>query len=134
MVPMLTGRMWYSTKLGWIYMVGYMIGTAMVVVGFDALGLAGLIRRAEIYPIIPAYVTPEVVASVGAMIADFATLIWLGNLVITLLKGRSANVEGLSVSDTVTTIAMQLGYEGPSLNEISNKLTTAISRIVKIKA
>jgi cytochrome c oxidase subunit 1/terminal oxidase heme-binding subunit I len=134
MIPMLTGRMWYSTKLGWIHMVGYMIGTAMVVVGFDALGLAGLIRRAEIYPIIPAYVTPEVVASVGAMIADFATLIWLGNLVITLLKGRSANIEGLSVSDTVTTIAMQLGYEGPSLNEISNKLTTAISRIVKIKA
>ncbi|MCY0883246.1 MAG: hypothetical protein OWQ50_05485 [Acidianus infernus] len=67
------------------------------------------------------------------MIVAFATLIWLGNLVITLLKGRSVNVEGLSVSDTITTIAMQLGYEGPSLNEISNKLTTAVSRIVKIK-
>ncbi|WP_246253044.1 cbb3-type cytochrome c oxidase subunit I [Acidianus brierleyi] len=86
MVPALTGRQWYSNKLGWIHMVGYVIGTVMIVVGFDDLGLEGLMRKAEIFPLIPAYITPEILASAGAFIADTATLLWLGNLVLTLLK------------------------------------------------
>ncbi|MCY0882699.1 MAG: cbb3-type cytochrome c oxidase subunit I, partial [Acidianus infernus] len=129
MIPMLTGRMWYSTKLGWIHMVGYMIGTAMIIVGFDALGLAGLIRRAEIYPLIPAYVTPEVVASVGAMIADFATLIWLGNLVLTLLKGKTQNFEGVSLDNAVSFIASTL--EAPRLDKIEVPLQSLKSALIR---
>ncbi|ARM74782.1 cbb3-type cytochrome c oxidase subunit I [Acidianus manzaensis] len=127
MVPMLTGRMWYSTKLGWIHMIGYMIGTALVIVGFELEGLAGLIRKAEIFPLIPAYVTPEVMSTVGAFIADFATLLWAGDLVLTLLKGRTVNYEGVSVDNVVNSIAMSLG--APTLAEIKNDLK--ISRIEK---
>jgi len=121
MIPMLTGKMWYSNKIGWIHMVGYMIGTAMIVVGFDDLGLTGLIRRAEIFPLIPAYIIPEVVASAGAVIADVATLGWLGNLVLTLLKGRSANLANASIGEAINTIAMQL--------EVPKEITSGLDRI-----
>jgi cytochrome c oxidase subunit 1/terminal oxidase heme-binding subunit I len=123
MVPMLTGRQWYSNKIGWIHMIGYMIGTTMVIYGMDALGLAGLIRKAEIFPLIPAYITPEVIATVGAVIADVATLGWLGNLVLTLLKGRTGNFENLSVDEAVSTVAMYLS--APSLADIKNDLKLA---------
>ncbi|EWG06951.1 MAG: cytochrome-c oxidase [Candidatus Aramenus sulfurataquae] len=42
------------------------------------------------------------------VIADVATLLWLGNLVITLLKGRTTGLEGLSVGEVISTVAMQL--------------------------
>ncbi|MEM0168954.1 MAG: cbb3-type cytochrome c oxidase subunit I [Metallosphaera sp.] len=133
MVPMLTGRMWYSTKLGWLHMVGYMIGTAMIVYGFDNLGLAGLTRRAEIFPNTPVYVSSEIISAVGAFIADAATLVWLGNLVLTLLKGRTANLEGLSIGETISTVALQLN--APELNTSGlNKFPShlvSISRAMK---
>ncbi|ARM74948.1 cbb3-type cytochrome c oxidase subunit I [Acidianus manzaensis] len=131
MVPMLTGRMWYSTKLGWIHMIGYMIGTAMVDIGFMNIGLAGLVRRAEIYPLTPTYISGEVVSAIGAVIADFATLLWAGDLVLTLLKGRSANLEGMSVSNVVSTIAMQLGYEGLSIGSSLEKIPNRILKILR---
>lgn len=104
-IPMMTGRMWYSNKLGWMHMVGYMIGT---VIGFDDLGLEGLVRKAEIFPLIPAYITPEVIASTGAIIADAATLVWLGNLLLTLFRGRSVNFDEASVGDVISTVGMAL--------------------------
>jgi cytochrome c oxidase subunit 1/terminal oxidase heme-binding subunit I len=118
---MLTERMWYSNKLGWIHLVGYMVGTAMVVVGFDYLGISGLVRRAEIFPLTPVYVIGELVASAGAVIADVATLLWLGNLVITLLKGRTTRLEGLSVGEVISTVAMQL--------EVPKEITADIGKI-----
>jgi cytochrome c oxidase subunit 1/terminal oxidase heme-binding subunit I len=129
MIPMLTGRMWYSNKLGWIHLVGYMIGTAMVIVGFDALGLAGLVRKAEIYPLISAYVTPEIIASLGAMIADTSTLLWLGNLVLTLLKGKTQNFEGVSLDNAVSFIASTL--EAPRLDKIEVPLHNVKSALIR---
>jgi len=126
---MLTGRMWYSNKLGWIHLVGYMIGTAMVIVGFDALGLAGLVRKAEIYPLISAYVTPEIIASLGAMIADTSTLLWLGNLVLTLLKGKTQNFEGVSLDNAVSFIASTL--EAPRLDKIEVPLHNVKSALIR---
>ncbi|MBW9141655.1 MAG: cbb3-type cytochrome c oxidase subunit I, partial [Candidatus Aramenus sp.] len=131
MIPMLTGRMWYSNKLGWIHMAGYMVGTAMLIVGFDALGVSGLVRKAEVFPLIPAYITPEVVATVGAFIADVATLGWLGNLVLTLLKGRTANFDGASVDEVVPTIAMSLG--APSLKGATKPLNVVKSKVLRAR-
>ncbi|MEW9492022.1 MAG: cbb3-type cytochrome c oxidase subunit I [Candidatus Aramenus sulfurataquae] len=129
MIPMLTGRMWHSNKLGWIHMAGYMVGTAMLIVGFDALGVSGLVRKAEVFPLIPAYITPEVVATVGAFIADVATLGWLGNLMLTLLKGRTANFDGVSVDEVVPTIAMSLG--APSLKGATKPLNVVKSKVLR---
>jgi cytochrome c oxidase subunit 1/terminal oxidase heme-binding subunit I len=131
LVPMLTGRMWYSKSLGWLHMVGYMIGTTMVVFGFDDLGLGGLVRRAEVFPRIPTYVTPELIASLGAAIADAATLVWLGNLVLTLLKGRTANLEGVSLGEVVTGVAMQL--EPPHGYDLSLPIMSSLRGVKAVK-
>jgi cytochrome c oxidase subunit 1/terminal oxidase heme-binding subunit I len=131
LVPMLTGRMWYSKSLGWLHMVGYMIGTTMVVFGFDDLGLGGLVRRAEVFPRIPTYVTPELIASLGAAIADAATLVWLGNLVLTLLKGRTANLEGVSLGEVVTGVAMQL--EPPHGSDLSLPIMSSLRGVKAVK-
>jgi len=103
-------------------MVGYVIGTVMIVVGFDDLGLEGLMRKAEIFPLIPAYITPEILASAGAFIADTATLLWLGNLVLTLLKGRTGNFENMNVNAVISTIAMSLQIPQNSELTIINKV------------
>jgi cytochrome c oxidase subunit 1/terminal oxidase heme-binding subunit I len=106
-----------------------MIGTAMVIVGFDALGLAGLVRKAEIYPLISPYVTPEIIASLGAMIADTSTLLWLGNLVLTLLKGKTQNFEGVSLDNAVSFIASTL--EAPRLDKIEVPLNNVKSTLIR---
>jgi cytochrome c oxidase subunit 1/terminal oxidase heme-binding subunit I len=128
---MLTERMWYSNKLGWIHLVGYMVGTAMLIVGFDALGVSGLVRKAEVFPLIPAYITPEVVMTVGAFIADVATLGWLGNLVLTLLKGRTTNFDGVGVDEVVQTVVMLL--EAPSLNGATKPLNVVKSKVLRAR-
>ena len=66
--------------------------------GFDELGLTGLIRRAETYPLSQTFVTGELMASVGAVIADVATVLWLVNLVLTLVKGSVVNVDSITAS------------------------------------
>jgi heme/copper-type cytochrome/quinol oxidase subunit 1 len=98
MIPMMTGRSWYSSKLMWAHFYGYLVGALMVVLGFDELGLTGLIRRAETYPLSQTFVTGELMASVGAVIADVATVLWLVNLVLTLVKGSVVNVDSITAS------------------------------------
>lgn len=98
MLPMMTGKSWYSTKLMWIHFWGYLIGASMVVLGFDELGLTGLIRKAETYPISMTFVSGEVIATVGAFIADIATLGWLLNVILTLIKGKNIVVDSLQQS------------------------------------
>jgi len=103
MIPMMIGKNWYSNKLGWMHFVGYLIGTTMIIIGFDALGVTGLIRKPEIYPLISDYVTPEILASIGAIIADLATLLWLINLLLTFIKGKNINVQ--SINQAISIIA-----------------------------
>jgi len=54
----------------------------MVVLGFEELGLTGLIRKAEIFPLSHTLIPAELVASIGAFIADVATVVWLVNLLL----------------------------------------------------
>jgi terminal oxidase heme-binding subunit I len=98
MIPMMTGRQWYSSKLMWAHFYGYLIGAALVVLGMDQLGLAGVIRKAEMYPRYPIIVDGEVITTIGAIIADLATTVWLINLVLTVLKGRTVAVDSLQAS------------------------------------
>ncbi|BFH73684.1 cbb3-type cytochrome c oxidase subunit I [Sulfurisphaera javensis] len=108
MVPMMTKRMWYSAKMSWIHFWGYMIGVIMVVMGFSYLGVTGLIRKEMIYPISSTFVTGQLIATAGAIIADLATVVWLINVVLTLVKGKVMETEGLSLGELTTTIAMAL--------------------------
>jgi heme/copper-type cytochrome/quinol oxidase subunit 1 len=98
MIPMMTGRSWYSSKLMRAHFYGYLVGALMVVLGFDELGLTGLIRRAETYPLSQTFVTGELMTSVGAVIADVATVLWLVNLVLALVKGSVVNVDSITAS------------------------------------
>lgn len=113
MIPMMTGRSWYSSRLMWIHFYGYLVGSSMVVLGFDELGLTGLIRKAEIFPLSQTFIPGELVASIGAFIADVATVVWLVNLVLTLVRGRTANIE--SLTDSFTVITMQTASNLPNL-------------------
>ncbi|NON61202.1 hypothetical protein, partial [Acidianus sp. RZ1] len=49
---------------------------------------------------------------------------------LTLLKGRNANVEGLSVGDVVSTVAMQLGSEGISPMRLATPLKGLVHKQV----
>jgi terminal oxidase heme-binding subunit I len=129
MIPMMTGRQWFSSKMAWFHWLGYVIGSVLFVVGYELQGLEGLIRRAEIYPRIPSLVDAEVLSTVGALIAQVATLVWFLNLVLTLVKGRTARLEGLSVGQLINTVASSLGWEGESIN-----ISTLFSKIMIKKA
>jgi len=130
MLPMMTGRTWYSIKAAWIHFWGYLIGASLLIIGFELLGLDGIVRRAEIVPRVPYIINAENLATVGALIAELATLVWLVNLVMTLVKGRVLKAEGLSLGQLINTVAMQLDWSntGFSLKNIEvkfNHLKTA---------
>jgi|BEDMetMinimDraft_1075159.scaffolds.fasta_scaffold00336_1 terminal oxidase heme-binding subunit I len=101
MMPMLTGREWYSRSMAWGHFWGYVVGAAMVSVGMDQLGLYGIVRRAEIYPRFPAVVDGEAVITAGAVIASVATLLWGLNVILTVLRGRITQVEDLNLEEVV---------------------------------
>jgi len=108
MIPMMTKRMWYSAKLAWIHFWGYTVGVIMVVLGFSYLGITGLIRKEMIYPISSTFVTGQLITTVGAIIGNLATVGWLINLVLTIVKGRVVEREGLNLGELTTSIAMAL--------------------------
>ncbi|MBB5253370.1 cbb3-type cytochrome c oxidase subunit I [Sulfurisphaera ohwakuensis] len=124
MLPMMTGRSWYSIKAAWIHFWGYLIGSVFLVIGFELLGLDGILRRAEIVPRVPYIIDAENLATVGAIIAELATLVWFLNLVMSLVKGRVLKAEGLSLGQLINTVAMQLDWSnsGFSLRDIEIKL------------
>jgi terminal oxidase heme-binding subunit I len=123
MIPMMTGKQWYSSKMAWIHYIGYTIGASILIIGFEMIGFYGIVRRAEIYPRVPGLVFAENLATAGALIAEIATLVWFVNLVATLVKGRTARLEGLSLGQLINTVAMSLDWSsaGFKLNNI-NKL------------
>ncbi|BFI76430.1 cbb3-type cytochrome c oxidase subunit I [Sulfurisphaera ohwakuensis] len=124
MLPMMTGRSWYSIKAAWVHFWGYLIGSVLLDIGFELLGLDGILRRAEIVPRVPYIIDAENLATVGAIIAELATLVWFLNLVMTLVKGRALKAEGLSLGQLINTVAMQLDWSnaGFSLRGIEIKL------------
>ncbi|QXJ27340.1 cbb3-type cytochrome c oxidase subunit I [Saccharolobus shibatae] len=110
MITMMSGRMWFSKVMAWVHYIGYMIGTTLLIVGFELVGFYGIVRRAEVYPRVPGLIDAEVIATVGAIIADLATLVWFLNLVLTLVKGRLVRLEGLSLPQVAGAIAMSLEW------------------------
>jgi len=122
MLPMMTGKSWYSTKMMWIHFWGYLIGASMVVLGFDEVGLTGLIRKEEIYPLTITFISGEVVATVGAVIADLATIVWLFNVVLTLVKGK--NVVASSLDQAISIVMAESTASFPSLSTFTSKVKT----------
>ncbi|BBG24652.1 Cytochrome c oxidase polypeptide 1 [Sulfuracidifex tepidarius] len=132
MIPMMTGRSWYSRSLGWIHFVGYMIGTSLLILGFEITGFSGLLRRTEIYPLTSPVIEGEVMATVGAFIADFATLLWFLNLVLTLVKGEPMKSWN-SVPELISEVAMSFSYS-PKLSSLSSiKLTKSMLKLFHTK-
>ncbi|AKA73399.1 oxidase [Saccharolobus solfataricus] len=125
MITMMSGRIWFSKGMAWLHYIGYMIGTTFLIVGFELIGFYGVVRRAEIYPRVPGLIDAEVIATVGAIIADLATLVWFLNLVLTLVKGRLVRLEGLSLPQVAGAVAMSL--EWPS----SISFTSPVLKFIK---
>ncbi|AWR97080.1 oxidase [Acidianus sulfidivorans JP7] len=129
MIPMMTGRQWYSGKMAWIHYIGYTIGSVLLIIGMEIMGFYGVVRRTEIYPIFSGLVDAENLATVGAIIAQVATLVWFLNLVATLVKGRAAKLEGLSLGEMINTVAMSLDWSSTGLklnnfNKIGKTMNT----------
>ncbi len=127
MISMMSGKLWFSRGLAWLHYIGYMIGTALLIVGFELIGFYGIVRRAMIYPRVPGLVDAEVMATAGALIADIATLAWALNLVLTLVRGRNARLEGLSLPQIAGVVAMSL--EWPS--NISLSIPSGLVKMVR---
>jgi len=106
MLPMMTQRSWYSAKMAWAHFWGYLIGTIMLIVGFSELGISGLIRKEEVYPLSPAFIDGQILATIGSTIADIATTVWLVNVVLTLVKGRVSYGESVSLGEVTNSLVM----------------------------
>lgn len=126
MIPMLTGRNWYSKGAAWFHFWGYLLGSVILVVGMDQLGLGGLLRRSEIFPRTYYFVSAEVEVTVGMLLAQAATLAWLLNLLSTLVKGRRIELAPLDLGQTIQVIGVSLSGALPTLT--SPVLRRAISR------
>lgn len=108
MMPMLTGREWISKKAAWVHFWGYTIGSVMLVVGMDETGMYGVLRRSEVFPRIPTVVDAEVLATVGALLAEVSTLVWFLNLIMTLIRGNPVKVEGIPLGQFINFVASYL--------------------------
>jgi terminal oxidase heme-binding subunit I len=111
MIPMMSGRQWFSAKMAWVHYIGYVVGSILFDIGIETAGLDGIVRRAEIYPRYPLVVTAENLATVGAVIAELATLVWFLNVVLTLVKGRIITAQGLGLPQLVGNIGLALSWE-----------------------
>jgi Heme/copper-type cytochrome/quinol oxidases, subunit 1 len=111
MIPMMSGRQWFSAKMAWVHYVGYVFGAILFDIGIETAGLDGIVRRAEIYPRYPLLVSAENLATVGAIIAQLATLVWFLNVVLTLVKGRVITAQGLGLPQLVGNIGLALSWE-----------------------
>lgn len=121
MIPVLTGKQWVSNKAAWLHYVGYVLGSAMIVYGFDQLGLDGVTRRAEIFPRIPLNVDAEVISAAGAVLADLATVVWLLNTVVTVLRGNPVSVESATPELVMNTVKTTLAWT-PETSSIVKKV------------
>ena len=131
MIPMMSGRQWFSAKMAWVHYVGYVVGTILFDIGIETAGLDGIVRRAEIYPRYPLVVAAENLATVGAVIAELATLVWFLNVVLTLVKGRVITAQGLGLPQLVGNIGLALSWEAafPAVTNVgrSARISKAMS-------
>ena len=111
MIPMMSGRQWFSAKMAWVHYIGYVVGSILFDIGIETAGLDGIVRRAEIFPRYPLVVSAENLATVGAIIADLATLVWFLNVVLTLVKGRVMTAQGVGLPQLVGNIGLALSWE-----------------------
>ncbi|MEL9969537.1 MAG: cbb3-type cytochrome c oxidase subunit I [Metallosphaera sp.] len=126
MIPMMTGRQWFSNKMAWIHWIGYVLGAVLFVIGYELMGLNGLLRRTEIYPRTATLIDANVIATAGAIIAELATLVWFLNLVLTLVKGRNVNLEGVGLGQLITGVGASLEWPEQNINisSLFNKIMT----------
>ncbi|AAY79522.1 cytochrome c oxidase polypeptide I [Sulfolobus acidocaldarius DSM 639] len=115
LIPMISGKMWYSSKMAWFHFWGYIVGVVILTVSFELLGFYGITRRAEIVPRAGGIPLAENLATAGAAIADIATLGWFINVILTIAKGSQVSLEGLSLGQIVGTVSMQLDWGSISL-------------------
>lgn len=131
MIPMMAGRQWFSAKMAWVHYIGYVVGSILFDIGIETAGLDGIVRRAEIYPRYPLVVTAENLATVGAIIAQLATLVWFLNVVLTLVKGRVITAQGLGLPQLVGNIGLALSWEAafPAVTNVgrSARISKAMS-------
>jgi len=131
MIPMMSGRQWFSAKMAWVHYIGYVVGSILFDIGIETAGLDGIVRRAEIYPRYPLIVSAENLATVGAIIAQLATLVWFLNVVLTLVKGRVITAQGVGLPQLVGNIGLALSWEAafPAVTNVgrSARISKAIS-------
>jgi terminal oxidase heme-binding subunit I len=131
MIPMMSGRQWFSAKMAWVHYIGYVVGSIIFDIGIETAGLDGIVRRAEIYPRYPLIVSAENLATVGAVIAELATLVWFLNVVLTLVKGRVITAQGLGLPQLVGNIGLALSWEAafPAVTNVgrSARISKAMS-------
>ncbi len=88
-VPKMSGRM-LSERLGkWTFWL-MVIGFNMTFITQHFLGLAGMARRVFTYPDLPGWGWMNMVATIGAFFMTAASLLFVWNLVVSLLNGRKA--------------------------------------------
>ncbi len=102
--PDLFGRNWYSNKLGWLHFWGWQAGMGLFVTVSSEAGIFGLLRREVAWA--GFYEAYYQLLLVGGWLAGFSTIIFLYNLVLTLMYGQKVERPEIPLW-AVQTIAME---------------------------
>ena len=85
--PKMFGRM-YNEKVAVIALIPFFVGFNMLYFAILVLGYLGMVRR--YYDHLPPYSTTHIVASIGSFIMVAGLLLFFGNLLVAVFKGKKA--------------------------------------------
>jgi len=83
--PIVTGRMYQRTLGKWHFWLA-IVGSNITFIAMLLLGYGGMPRRYATY--LPQFATLHQLATVGAVLIAFSTLIWLWNMVVSAREGK----------------------------------------------
>jgi terminal oxidase heme-binding subunit I len=109
LLPLVTRKAWFSKKLAWLHFWFTLIGGAGISVGFDDLGVVGILRRSMIFPKIPEVVSAELISTVFAVIFGIGQLFFALNTIATIYRPTATlNFAKLGLQEAITLSASTL--------------------------
>ncbi len=114
-LPILSGRHWFSVALARLHFALTAVGGVMIVLAFDELGDLGVLRREVIVPILPAITFYQLMLFAGVIVMLVGQLPFVANALLTLFRGELFDASGLSFDETVRRAAQSTA---PSLSRI----------------
>ncbi|MEM0075588.1 MAG: cbb3-type cytochrome c oxidase subunit I [Conexivisphaerales archaeon] len=101
LIPLVTGRQWFSPRLSWLHFWFTLVGGAGIAVFMDDLGIIGILRRSMIFPRFFETSFDQVSLTVFALIFGIGQIFFILNTLGTLFSGSVIDIRGLDLKRIV---------------------------------